>query len=347
MPSRLFLAPINTGFALDGKPTAALLRFHADRASPSVGVNMVGNVATRLVMATNPTTCVLSTTTEPEFAAIASEITNRGSVAGIQLAQAPSELNPDRKWRSLDVSRELHRLQEIVRRFTAPQIGEFLDSFAEAAERATNCGFRAVQVHAAHGYLLALLLDEACNVRSDEYRFGSDWVERFVEAMRRRVSRGTLLSFRLSIYTTLRDKHEEFEATLLLARRLARAGIDYLDVSAGFYTVDRTLIYPVASKSSTDIPYFERASIIAANAEIPTVFAGNLRDVRALPSLPENVMVSAARAFMADAKVAEKWAAGDYEQVTKCDRQNDCHYFSRGGRHISCGVNPQLAESTL
>jgi NADPH2 dehydrogenase len=150
------------------------------------------------------------------------------------------------------------------------------------------------------------------------------------------------------MYAGFREESAEFDSTLDVIERLATVDVDYIDLSAGFYTVDRTLIYPVGSKTSrSELPYYRAASAIARRIAKPVVFAGNLRDVRALPSdMPENLMVAAARAFIADPTFAEKSARGRYDEVVACDRKNACHYFTRGKAHITCGVNPQLGGST-
>ena len=58
--SRFFLAPINTGFAVDGVPTEELFRFHEERSGRGVGVGYVGNVAISQDVRSNEGTAVIS-----------------------------------------------------------------------------------------------------------------------------------------------------------------------------------------------------------------------------------------------------------------------------------------------
>jgi NADPH2 dehydrogenase len=49
------------------------------------------------------------------------------------------------------------------------QIKEIILSFKEAAKRANKAGFDAIEIHAAHGYLIHQFLSPLSNVRTDEY----------------------------------------------------------------------------------------------------------------------------------------------------------------------------------
>ena len=56
-----------------------------------------------------------------------------------------------------------------VAEFTAEEIQEMVERYAQAARRIKEAGFDAVEIHGAHGYLLAQFLSSSTNMRTDEY----------------------------------------------------------------------------------------------------------------------------------------------------------------------------------
>lgn len=56
VPSKIFLAPINTGFGKFGNPTPDLIRFHSARSGKGIGISYVGNVAIDSDSVTNDNT---------------------------------------------------------------------------------------------------------------------------------------------------------------------------------------------------------------------------------------------------------------------------------------------------
>ena len=344
LASRLFLAPINTGFAIGGLPTDDLRRFYVDRSSPANGITMIGNVATSPHLASNASTAVLSVQSFNRFRDIAREIDATGGAPGIQLAEAPRSLAPKRSWRVKHKDDELARLKGIVADLDAREISEAICNFIEAAARATEAEFQVIQIHAAHGYLLSLLLNACTNERRDTFEMQGDWLAEFVTALRSTIGDKILLSFRINAYAGIQAPMVELHEAIELARRLAGCGVDLIDLSAGFYTFDRNLIYP-CGKTSPALPYYDAATAVAGSIATVVAFAGNVRDVRLLPDpLPTNIMVGAARAFIADPEFAIKSAEGRFDEIIACSRCNQCHYFTRGKIHIECGVNPNLPQ---
>jgi 2,4-dienoyl-CoA reductase-like NADH-dependent reductase (Old Yellow Enzyme family) len=341
----LFLAPINTGFAADGVPTDDLYQFYVSRSSPESAITVIGNVATMPQLAANASTAVLSAKSFSTFRKIAREIRNRGSVPGIQLAEAPPLLAPRRRWRAESATDELTRLRKMIESLNAIEIREDIRNFIQAAARATEAEFGAIQIHAAHGYLLSLLLNRSINQRRDDYRHDGEWVAKFVSKLRSTVGDENLLSFRINVCSGIQAQTVELNDAMAQARTLSDFGVDLIDLSAGLYTLDRNFIYP-AGKNETTLPYYTAAAAMASKLKCVVAFAGNVRDIRLLPQLlPVNMMVSAARAFIADPQFATKSAQGRFDEIISCTRCNRCHYFSRGKLHIECGVNLEFSQN--
>jgi 2,4-dienoyl-CoA reductase-like NADH-dependent reductase (Old Yellow Enzyme family) len=109
-------------------------------------------------------------------------------------------------------------------------------AFVDAARRAARLGLDAVQLHAAHGYLLHQFLSPLSNQRSDEYGGSLDNRMRFplevFEAVRAAFPAGRVVSVRVSGTDWVEGGWDE-EQTVAFAQRLQALGCDALHVSSG------------------------------------------------------------------------------------------------------------------
>jgi 2,4-dienoyl-CoA reductase-like NADH-dependent reductase (Old Yellow Enzyme family) len=341
LPSRVMLAPINTGFVHDGLPTARMIDFHARRSGPAIGVSMVGNVAVNENAGTNPSTAVLnSKISAAAFSELAIVITRMGSVAGIQLANSPAMLAPRRSWKVLDIPQEIRRLRRIISAFSVDELRRVADQFVTSSQLAVGSGFQVVQLHAAHGYLLSLLLTTEANIRDDEFGHSATWFEELIGRIRMSIG-DAILSVRLSALRGLSAVDEEMAWTRAVSTRAVQAGADIIDYSAGLYTVSRRMIYPGREYAAP--VYLEHLPDICGNEDHLIAVAGRLSLDKLGMFQASRTLVNVGRPLLADSAYCDKWRLGEGETVRACILSNRCHYFSRGLSHIECGVNPQLS----
>ena len=190
------------------------------------------------------------------------------------------------------------------RALTVGEIKEIVSSFAQAARRAVRCGFDAVEVHGAHGYLLAQFLSPLVNTRDDGYGGSDAGRSRFllevVEAVRAVLPDRIPLLVRLSATDWSPDApggvEGDLERTTVLARQLQERGVDLLDISSGG-NVPRPDI-PVGPGYQTRF-----AAAVRQAVEIPVGAVGMITE----PRQAEHVLatgqadvVSVARAALAD-----------------------------------------------
>lgn len=175
----------------------------------------------------------------------------QGAIAGVQLAHAgrkasayppgsgnSGSLPPDQGgWQTVGPS-----AIAFDRHYLPPQsldldgIQRVISGFASAARRALAAGFRVIELHAAHGYLLHAFLSPLSNQRQDQY--GGSFTNRIrllletVAAVRQEWPEHLPLLVRLSA-TEWVDDGWSLEETVLLASRLKEAGVDLIDVSSG------------------------------------------------------------------------------------------------------------------
>jgi 2,4-dienoyl-CoA reductase-like NADH-dependent reductase (Old Yellow Enzyme family) len=182
------------------------------------------------------------------FRRITSFIDEHGAVPAIQLAHAGRKASTKRPWEGTGPATEggwqpvgpspiaYSEGYPEPRELSTAEVRQVVDDFAAGAERAARAGFRAFEVHAAHGYLVAQFLSPFSNHRTDEY--GGDFAGRtrlaieVAAAVREAVPRGLPVFARLSASEYVEDGWD-LDQTVALAVELKRVGVDFIDASSG------------------------------------------------------------------------------------------------------------------
>jgi anthraniloyl-CoA monooxygenase len=134
----------------------------------------------------------------------------------------------------------------VPREMTRGDMDRVRDEFVAATRRAIAAGFDMVELHCAHGYLLASFLSPLTNVRKDEYGGSVEKRLRFplevFNAMRAAWPADRPMSVRISA-TDWKDGGLTDEDCLAIARGFAAAGADLVDVSTGQTVHDAEPVY--------------------------------------------------------------------------------------------------------
>lgn len=127
-------------------------------------------------------------------------------------------------------------------------IARLLADFAAAAKRAVAAGYRLIELHAAHGYLLHSFCSPLSNTRNDSW--GGDFsgrtriVREAARAVRAAVPAAIALSVRIS-HTDWKEGGWTTADSVALARALGGDGVDLIDVSSGGNAFDqRMALFP-------------------------------------------------------------------------------------------------------
>lgn len=340
IPTRYFLAPVNTGFFAHGLPTEGLKQFHQDRSGRSIGVSYVGNVAVAEEYATSPTTAFLSPHWTWEV--IANAIATNGSIPGIQLACKSLPEAAPKKWINKDVGRFVQHLRSHLMSLSTGTLDRAFDRFVWAADAAWRLGFRVIQLHAAHGYFLSLLLSQEINRRTDRYGDGPEAIRQLILAIRS-LGHPMVLDIRLSLSEGIRHRTEELETFALRLTRIANMEVDIISLSDGFYDLNKFRIYPQLKEGLGCHIGTATSYAIRFPAKLWNI-AGNIWDITALaPQLLPNLSLSIGRSLIADPAFVEKSLRLNAEPINTCVRAGHCHYYSRGRPHIECKVNSNVA----
>jgi 2,4-dienoyl-CoA reductase-like NADH-dependent reductase (Old Yellow Enzyme family) len=178
-------------------------------------------------------------------------IHEQGSVAGMQLAHAGRKASTYRPWEGHGTVPEndggwtnvvAPSAVPFADHYPMPQplsidgIQEVVAAFADAARRACEAGFRVIEIHAAHGYLLHEFLSPLSNRRQDAYGGSFENRTRFlrevVAAVRSSWPEGAPLFVRISA-TDWVEGGWDIEQSVELARELKDIGVDLVDCSSG------------------------------------------------------------------------------------------------------------------
>ena len=182
---------------------------------------------------------------------IVSFIHEQGSIAGMQLAHAGRKASTRRPWETPGTVPEAEGgWKKVVapsalafadsypmpQTLTPDGIQEVIAAFAAAARRACQAGFRVLEIHAAHGYLIHEFLSPLSNRREDDY--GGSFENRtrlcreVVAAVRSSWPKELPLFLRISA-TDWIDGAWDIKQSVKLAEQLKQMGVDLIDCSSG------------------------------------------------------------------------------------------------------------------
>jgi 2,4-dienoyl-CoA reductase-like NADH-dependent reductase (Old Yellow Enzyme family) len=115
-------------------------------------------------------------------------------------------------------------------------IQEIIAAFAAAARRACDAGFRLIEIHGAHGYLIHEFLSPLSNRRDDAYGGSFEnrtrFIREIVAAVRSSWPKGAPLFVRISA-TDWVEGGWDIRQSVELARGLKELGVDLVDCSSG------------------------------------------------------------------------------------------------------------------
>ncbi|WP_241218849.1 NADH:flavin oxidoreductase/NADH oxidase [Bifidobacterium dolichotidis] len=254
MRNRIWLPPMDTYSALahDGRPTDFHYQHYVSRASGGFGMVIVESTAVTPEGRISPCDVGLWEDSQIDtWEWIARGIKNQGAAAAIQLNHAGRKGSTgcfslgyegqsvpleEGGWQTVAPSALAYGKLREPRELSVDEIHEIVHKFRDAAWRAMTAGFDAVEIHAAHGYLLSEFLDPLTNLRQDEY--GGNLAGRMrilleiVDEVRGVIREDMPLIVRVSA-TDWAEGGWDIAQTVELASALKAHGVDLIDVSTG------------------------------------------------------------------------------------------------------------------
>ncbi|MEW6622861.1 MAG: FAD-dependent oxidoreductase [Bacillota bacterium] len=348
--NRLIMPAMGTNMANEiGGITPALIHYYRERAKGGVGLIIV-----EIASVDNPQGNAIANQIglhDNSYIAghneLVEAVKEHGAKIVVQLHHAGRQTNPGstRGMQPVAPSAVPDPTTDIVpRELTISEIEQIIDKFIQGAIRAQHAGYDGVELHGAHGYLIAQFMSRATNKRTDLYGGDLNGRMRFpVEIIKgiKQATGGVLpILFRFSADEFI-DGGINLDEAKQIARILQDAGVDALDVSSGTYASMHTILEPMN--------YVEGwraylAEAVKKEVHIPVIAVGVIRSpetAEALLSEGKADFIAVGRTLIADPEWPLKVMEGRTEDLRKCITCNIGCVGERvlKGLHVRCTVN--------
>ena len=348
---RLIMAAMGSGFAsAGGRATDRLVRYLARRAEG--GIALVTTEATAVDASGAPFPVALRADDDGTLEGlrrVAEAVHAHGVPISMQLYHAGRQMSLRVSGRQPVAPSAIPcpMVREMPRALEGEEIPALVERFAEAAARAREAGFDAIELHGSHGYLIHQFLTPLANQRTDQW--GGDLAGRarfalaVVRRIRERLGRGFPLLYKLSAEDRL-PGGLTLDDTLVFGRWLEEAGVDALIVSAGTYGSFQWIVQPLGWPQAC---LRAQAARFSETLRIPVAAVGRIND----PAVAEEVvergeadLVAMGRALLADPDLPRKARAGRREDLLRCITCNECLAQLMKAEPIRCAVNPEMGR---
>ncbi|MFA5450204.1 MAG: FAD-dependent oxidoreductase [Clostridia bacterium] len=350
LKNRFVMPPMGTSkIGYDGLVNENLIRYYEERARGDFGLIIVEFAAVDPIGKALPDQILISDDTFiPKLKELAHRIHGAGGKAFIQLQhagrQTVSQITGFQPVAPSAIA--CPTMHETPRALGTQEVYELVEKFGDAAVRAKKAGFDGVELHGAHGYLIAQFLSAFSNKRIDE--FGGDITSRakfavdIIKNIKEKCGKNFPISFRISGDEKMSGGMEAEEAAAM-ARIIEAAGADAIHVSVGMYGSLEWTIAPAAVPQGFNIP---DTRIIKKAVKVPVIAVGRIVD----PVFADKLIadgdadfVSFGRGSLADPFLPAKIKEGRYNEVLQCiGCMTRCQGFKvlESDKGVSCMVNP-------
>jgi NADPH2 dehydrogenase len=308
--NRIVMPPMWSGQASpDGSVTEKIIDYHRVRAAAGCGLVIVEH--SFVVPGGRHTATQMGVHTDgmiEGLGRLASAIRAEGAVAALQLSHAGSRASSGilgaKPVAPSAVRHPYEPAGDVPDALTPALIRETVAAFGDAAVRARKAGFDAVEVHAAHGFLLSEFLSPLTNQRQDEYGGTLEGRSRIHFEILAEVRRRTGPEFPIFIRLGAHDETPGglgLDESRRVASLLATSGASLIDVSGGLQ----------GSRGIGKLPgYFvPYAAAIKTDVAVPVIVTGGIREAAFADQIVREGkadLVGIGRAMLEDAEWASK-----------------------------------------
>jgi 2,4-dienoyl-CoA reductase (NADPH2) len=355
VPNRVVMAPMSSGLGRDdGSVTPELIAFLEARAAGGTGLIIVEFtcVDRRFGLSEVKQLSLDDDKNIEGHRRLVDAIKKQGAVACLQLHMPGRFAEPRTLGTSLPVSPSQcisgTANQVVSRALTDTEINEILERYVQAARRAMNAGYDAIELHGAHGYLPMAFLSPSSNSRDDKW--GGDFSRRLqfpselVAAVKTEIGSNVPLIYRLSSTEFVSGglTIEDMEAVV---PELVKAGADALHVTSGTMKGSfERMVDPMSLDEGWRLDHARRLKTVST---VPVIAIGPIRwprSAEAALSRGDTDMIALGRPLLADPQWALKASRQLEADVIPCTNCNWCMERVRKHAPIGCAENPRTGR---
>ncbi|MBN1190190.1 MAG: NADH:flavin oxidoreductase [Dehalococcoidales bacterium] len=231
-----------------------------------------------------------------------------------------------------------------VRELSSDEVYEHVDQFIQAGRRAAEAGFDAVQIHAAHGWLVSSFLSPVTNRRLDRWGGSAEKRAAFLVQVLEGIRRLAGTDYPVLVKLGLKDYHPQgksLEEGIASAATFVSAGADAIEVSEG---IEAEPFHHIRQNATS--PYYIDESRKAAEViDRPLILVGGIRklaDMEKIVNEGTASAISACRPFIMDQHIVSKLRRG-LINGSKCISCNGC-ITEMHKQNIHCVFNSSLIQ---
>ncbi len=336
----------------DGRPTEKLKNFFVELAKGGVGLIITGYTFVRPDGKQLPgKTGIHTDDFADDFKKMNNAVHAEDGKICVQLVHSGGQTTSEMAGRQpLSPSAiKVDQFDELTAELTVQDIGEIVSAFGEGARRAREWGFDAVQLHAAHGYLINQFLSPLTNKRTDSYGGPIENRCSFLMEVYREVRSAAGDDFPVMVKLNGADNIEgglESSDAVFAAKLLDEAGVDAIEVSGGTPASGDESPARLKIKEPKQEAYnLPLARNIKEAVSCPVMSIGGYRSYDVVEkAIRDDVdYVSLARPLIREPNLPKRWEQGD-RSTAKCISCNSCFITGLKEGGIYCVVEKKEKE---
>jgi len=340
----------------DGRPTPKLTSCYCDLAAGNVGLIITGYTFVRPDGKQLPGKMGIHTDDlAADLRNLTQAVHSKGGKICVQLVHAGGQTTAKTAGRRplAPSSVRVEQFPEEPEAMTKQEIEEIVSAFGDGARRAKEYGFDAVQLHAAHGYLINQFLSPLTNQRTDEYGGPVENRCRFLLEVYRRVRFAVGPDFPVFAKLNGSDNLEgglDINDAVYAARLLDNEKIDAIEVSGGTSASgEKGAVRMKIDRPDREAYNLALAGEIKKAVRCPIMVVGGFRSLEVIQkALIEQGIdyISMARPFIREPQLIKRWQEGD-RSPARCISCNGCFEpgIKEGG--IYCVVEKKEADKRI